>query len=251
MFDIRFYGRMIAILSQVAAICSWASTYDQALYAASALPAATGPSITVNLQEHELIQHDDWWSIDIKYPVLEGDDDFNVAVRQHVNAMADEFTRALPKTASKGYPDYGAYLKGTYAAQVLKNGVVAVLFEYSEYTPGAAHPWGTLASINYDARVRRMLALSDLFRARSGYVSRLSRFSIKSLDQRQYADKYAIRRGAGPVEKNFKVFTLTDTDLVLHFEQYQVAAGAMPSQEVVIPLTRLAPLLRRDYLPVQ
>jgi Deacetylase PdaC/Protein of unknown function (DUF3298) len=213
--------------------------------------AATYSNPAVRLQERELIQHDDWWSIDIKYPIIEGANTFNTAVRQHINATADGFRKGLPRTASKGYPDYGAYLKGKYEAKILRNGVISVLFDYDEYAPGAAHPWGVIASINYDTRSGRLLAISDLFRPGCNYVSRLSEISIHELEQHEYAEEAAIRRGAGPVEKNFGVFTLTDTELVLHFQQYQVAAGAVPSEHVSIPLTKLAHLLRKEYLAVQ
>jgi uncharacterized protein DUF3298/peptidoglycan-N-acetylmuramic acid deacetylase PdaC-like protein len=213
--------------------------------------AASYSNSRVRLQQRELSQHDDWWSIDIKYPIIEGDNTFNTAVRQHVTATADDFRTGLPRTASKGYPDYGAYLKGRYTAEILKNGVISVLFDYGEYTPGAAHPWGVMASINYDTRSGRLLALSDLFRPGCNYVSRLSEISIHELEQHEYAEKTAVRHGAGPVEKNFLVFTLTDTELVLHFQQYQVAPGAVPSEQVSIPLTKLARLLRKDYLAGQ
>jgi hypothetical protein len=197
------------------------------------------------LQERELNQHDDWWSIEIKYPIIEGDSTFNAAVLHHVRTMATGFRKGLPKTASKGYPDYGAYLKGKYTAQILKNGIVSVLFDYGEYTPGAVHPWGVMASMNYDTRSARFLRLSDLFRPGSNYISRLSELSIDDLQQHEYAEETAIRHGAGPVENNFEVFTLTDTELVVHFQQYQVAAGAVPSEQVSIPMTKLAPLLRK------
>ena len=62
------------------------------------------------------------------------------------------------------------------------------------------------------------------------------------------ADHGAIRHGAGPVESNFKVFTFTDTDLILHFPMYQVAAGAAGEQTAVIPLDKLAPLLRKEFI---
>ncbi len=198
------------------------------------------------LQERELNQHDDWWSIEIKYPIIEGDNTFNTAVLHHVTTIATGFRKGLPKTASKGYPDYGAYLKGKYTAQILKNGIVSVLFEYGEYTPGAVHPWGAMASMNYNTRSARFLRLSDLFRPGIKYVSRLSAISIHELQQHEYAEETAIRHGAGPFEKNFEVFTLTDTELVVHFQQYQVAAGAVPSEQVSIPLTELAPLLRKN-----
>lgn len=209
------------------------------------------PPANGNFQERALSLHDDWWRIDLKYPAIEGADHFNAITKQHVQAMANKFRKELPQTASNEYPDYGAYLNGTYKAQMLKSGIITVLFTYGEYTPGAVHPWGVMASINYDTRQHRVLALSDLFRPKSGYVSRLSRISIQRLNQHEYAEKAAIRRGAGPVEKNFEVFTLTETDLVLHFQQYQVAPGVVPSEEVVIPLTDLAPLLRKRYQPAR
>ena len=211
------------------------------LIAACVVPCHAGTT----LEEGQLHQHDDWWSIEIKYPILEGDSTFNAAVLDHVRTMATGFRKSLPETASKGYPDYGAYLKGAYTAQILKNGMISVLLSYAEYTPGAAHPWGVMASINYDRRSARIVRLSDLFRPGSNYVSRLSEISIHELGQREYAEGTAIRQGAGPVEKNFAVFTLTDTELVLHFQQYQVAAGAVPSEQVSIPWKELAPLLRK------
>jgi hypothetical protein len=57
-------------------------------------------------------------------------------------------------------------------------------------------------------------------------------------------DQTAIRRGAAAVESNFKVFTLTDTDLVLHFPTNQVAASVAGPQQVVISLDTLAQFLR-------
>jgi peptidoglycan-N-acetylmuramic acid deacetylase PdaC-like protein/uncharacterized protein DUF3298 len=241
--------RTITLLLPLLA-CS-GSTPAQSIDTPAAAPVPAGAQVIGNFQEHAVSQHGDWWMIDLKYPAVDGADDFNAAIRQHVNAMADKFRKGLPKTASSGYPDYGAYLKGTYTAQALKNGVITVLFDYGEYTPGAAHPWGVMASINYDTRGHRVLTLSDLFWPESGYVSRLSRISIDTLDQHEYADTEAIRRGAGPVEKNFEVFTLTETELILHFQQYQVAPGVVPSEQVAILLTDLAPLLRKRYMPTQ
>jgi hypothetical protein len=57
-----------------------------------------------------------------------------------------------------------------------------------------------------------------------------------------------IRKGAAPSEGNFEVFTLTGTTLVIHFSQYQVAAGVAGDQQVDIPLDTLAPMLRREWL---
>jgi hypothetical protein len=202
------------------------------------------------LREREFHQHNNRWSIDIKYPELADADVFNLAVHRKLDSMVSEFKKGLPPaTADKDYPDYASYINGTYRAQVLKDGVVSVLFDYSIYVTGAAHPGGELASINYDSNTHRLLALSDLFRPKSRYISRLSDIAIRSLDQNEFADNHAVLHGAGPVESNFKVFTLTDTELVLHFQTYQVAAGAAGSQDVVIPLAGLKPLLQQRFCP--
>jgi hypothetical protein len=190
------------------------------------------------------------WSIDVKYPELADAKVFNLAIHRNLDSMVLGFKRGLlPELSNKDSPDYDAYLKGTYRAQVLKSGVVSVLFDYTTYIPGAAHPGGELASINYDSNTHRLLALSDLFRPRSPYVSRISEIAIQSLDQNEYADAHAVHHGADPVESNFKVFTLTNTELVIHFQTYQVAAGAAGSQQVVIPLASLKPLLKQRFHP--
>ena len=142
-------------------------------------------------------------------------------------------------------PDYQGYLQGSYTAATLKTGIVSVLLTWEEYVPHAAHPGGFMASINYDTQTGRVLALSDLFRPGVNYLSRLSETAIARLEREEYADPSAVRRGAGPVESNFKVFTLTDTALVLHFPTYQVAAGAAGPQTVAVPLDTIAPLLRK------
>lgn len=228
-----------------------ASLGAQSINTPDAVTVPAGAPATENVQERAIKQQDDLCLIDLKYPAMDGADDFNAIVRQHVTAMADKFRKQSPKTASTEYPNYGAYLNGTYTAQVLKNSIITVLFNYDEYIPPAVHPWGLMASINYDTRQHRVLALSDLFLPNSNYVERLSRISIDTLNQDVNASEEAIRQGAGPVAKNFGVFTLTETELVLHFQQYQVAPGVVPSEEVVIPLTDLAPLLRKRYQPAR
>jgi hypothetical protein len=213
------------------------------------LPDRLGTLAT--LQQQEFRQHGNGWSIDVKYPELTGAAHLNLVIRRKLDWMVKGFKRGLPSATADimDYPDYGSYLTGTYKAQILKSGIVSILFDYSIYVNGAAHPGGELASLNYDPNTHRLLALSDMFRPKSPYLSRLSEIAIQSLEQNEYADNFAIHHGAGPVEGNFKVFTLTDKELVLHFQTYQVAAGAAGPQEVVIPLTSLTALLKQRYLP--
>jgi hypothetical protein len=203
------------------------------------------PQTVLQVQQGEMHEQGIHYSIDVKYPEIEKADQFNAAVRQAVGSLTESFRKGgMPEISAADGPTDG-YLDGSYNAAILKNGIISVLLDYSEYTPGAVHPWGVMASINYDSRTCRVLALSDLFRPGVNYRSRISQLAIATLDQNEFADHHAIRHGAGPLESNFKVFTLTDTALVLHFPMYQVAAGAAGAQSVVIPLDKLAPLLRK------
>lgn len=211
---------------------------------------ADGSQNLASMQQREYRQQGNGWSVDIKYPELTDAAPCNRAIHRKLDSMVKDFKSGLPPdTANKDYNDYGSYLTGSYRAQVLNNGVVSILFEFSTYVAGAAHPGGELATINYDSNTHRLLELSDLFRPKSPYLSRVSEISIRTLEQNEFADTFAVHNGAAPVESNFKVFTLTDTDLVLHFQTYQVAAGAAGSQQVVIPLKSLTAVLQQRFRP--
>ena len=189
--------------------------------------------------QHSEIQR---YGIRFEYPEIANAKSFNAAVHQIVDPLVRTFGS---EPSQPGNAIEQAYLTGHYTASILKNGVVSVLLEWTQYFPMAAHPSGLMASVNYDSRSRRVLILSDIFRPGVNYLARLSEMAIASLSQQEFAVVEAVREGAGPVESNFRVFTLTDDTLVLHFQTYQVAAGAAGPQEVVIPLNSLTSLLRR------
>jgi hypothetical protein len=204
----------------------------------AAVLLAFSPQSVPQVRKREIREY----GIHISYPEIANAGEFDVAVHQILDPVIAAFRKGMPRPDT---PDYQGYLNGSYTAAILKTGIVSALLTWDEYVPGAAHPGGFMASINYDTRTGRVLALSDLFRSGVNYVSRLSETAIAALERQEYADPSAVRRGAGPVESNFKVFTLTDTALVLHFPTYQVAAGAAGPQTVVIPLDTVAPLLRK------
>lgn len=204
--------------------------------------------IASRVREEVYRQSGDGWSISVKYPSIVGLHNFNAVVVRQVHATAAKFRKEFPGPASEEFSTYGSYLNGVCTARVLRNGIISVLCDYGEYVAGAAHPWEIVTSINYDARSSRVLNLADLFNRGSDYVSRLSELSIELLMQRpEVPDEQSIRNGAGPVEQNFQVFTLSDDALIVHFQQYQVAPGVVPALAIEIPLTKLQSLLRARY----
>lgn len=203
---------------------------------------ACAPFGNLKIHGRDFLEHGRNYLVDVKYPEIAGEPVFNAAVQQAVGTARKEFGHG--ETPRPGEPADN-YLKGSYKAGALKSGIVTVILNYDEYTSGAAHPWGVIQTINYDGKNCRVLKLSDLFLPGANYVARVSEIAIADLMKNEYAEKTAIERGAGPDEKNFKNFTLTDDSLVLHFPMYQVAAGAAGEQTVEIPFAELAPLLKK------
>lgn len=206
------------------------------------------PHEKYQVEKRDLQDQGPHYLIKISYPMIPADDAFNKASEEAMDLLKDAFKGALVEPDSKVDTAVGNYLQGGYEAQVLKEGVVSVLFDYDEYTSGAAHPWDVMTTVNYDARNCRVLRLADLFQPGTDYVGRISQLAIAYLEEDQYADNGAIEHGAGPVESNFKYFTLTNDSLVLHFPMAQVAPTAAGAQTAVIPFTKLASILRRDAL---
>jgi hypothetical protein len=180
------------------------------------------------------------YRVDVSYPEIAGAVAFNAAVRQIVDPLL---------ATLKNAHDLPGYLKSKFTANTLKNGTVSVLLEWEQYYRGAAHPALEMASVNYDTHEGRVLALADLFGPGVDYLPTLSRLAIAKLERQGRPQELTspewIRKGAGPAASNFKVFTLTDASLVLHFAVYQVAAGAAGPQRVVISLDTLGPLRRK------
>lgn len=208
------------------------------------LAGVSPPSIPILTRNFEKVYR--FYAMRFKYPQIQGATRFNARVREIVREATGKFRQAMGDVKEK--PQYDGYIDGKYKATVLKSGIVSVLLEWSEYFPGAAHPGGTSVSINYDSRTGRVLQLADLFRPGVDYVSRLSELAIKDLNGSVFEESVVIEHGAGPVEANFQVFSLTDTSLILHFQTYQVAAGAAGPQDVEISLTDLEPLLSKTIV---
>ena len=206
--------------------------------------------------------------VTFKYPEIANAVRFNAAVHQIVDPLVKSWAdTAKSENRDQQESTVGSSINGTYTLASLRSGTVSVLFHWTTYFAGAAHPSGEIASLNYDTATGRVLALANLFRPGVNYIKRLSDLAIESLIRQQFAlldglglrsadpdeqreNEYAViagvREGAGPVEANFKVFTLTDTHLVLHFQTAQVAHQIMGPQKVTIPLTALEPFLKKQ-----
>jgi hypothetical protein len=219
------------------------------LFAFHASAETTDCSLARNIIQRRISENYKGARISVEYPEIPGEAEFNKAVLAEVNPRvkvikqeADVDAKNPPPTGRRG--SIGSNFSVTHT----QFGTLSILISFGLDGSMSAHPWEELASINYDACQHHLLPLSDLFLPNSHYLSKLSQITINSLEAREFADLQSIRSGASAKPKNFKTFTLDDQGLTVHFQQYQVAAGAAGSTSVKIPWKELKLMLYKHYV---
>ncbi len=219
------------------------------------LPVVLRAGQSLEFEEHRISESSRKpnYRIDLRYPHLrscpanpDAAQAFNVAVKSIVQKrLAHYRAKQLPPEDSP----HGGSLALRSTVTTRRDGVVSVLFDWDCYI--AVHSNQELASLVFDTSSAEPSELSSLFRPNVDFVAVLSRIAIADLirrKERQHIDTKGearkwIERGAGPLLRNFNVFTLTDKTLVLHFVTYQVGSYVEHAWEVRIPWERLKPEL--------
>ncbi len=112
-----------------------------------------------------------------------------------------------------------------------------------------AHPNAFYRTFTFDLKTGAELSIADLFTPRSNYLTRLSAISEFELSKTlgENADIEYIRQGVTAEALNFQTFSIEGENLILIFPPYQVAPYAFGTQEVSIPLSQLAEILKPVY----
>lgn len=118
---------------------------------------------------------------------------------------------------------------------------ISIRFEKYFYGRGAAHGFRVVTGFNYDLKNAKPIKLADLFEKDTDYLKQVSDYCIADLNRRLGLDaKNTVEGGAGPLEENLKEFGFSRKHLIVYFSDYQVACYAAGTQEVKIPLKKLA-----------
>lgn len=135
----------------------------------------------------------------------------------------------------------GSYYEADYFVSLKTANLISLSFGVSTYFEGAAHGNHHTIAFNYDLAAGRVLALKDLFKPNSNYLSLISEFTIKELKKKlgPDPDEEWIGRGAGASEENYKNWNITKRGLEVTFDPYHVAYYAAGPQEVTIPYSVL------------
>lgn len=120
---------------------------------------------------------------------------------------------------------------------------ISFMFNASAYFEGAAHGQTRIFPINYDIEAKKEVSLKDVFLPLSkDYLKIFSEFSYKELTSRVERGEFEssddlITNGTDIKEDNFSCFNMKGNEVIVVFNQYQVAPYASGISEVNIPLS--------------
>ncbi len=129
-------------------------------------------------------------------------------------------------------------------------GTATVSYVYTIYADTlGAHPNAFYRTFTFDLATGAELAIGDLFLPKSDYLKRLSAIAEFELSKSlgDFMDIEYIRQGVTAEALNFQSYAIEDGNLILIFPPYQVAPYAAGTQEVTIPLSQLAEVLKPEY----
>lgn len=171
---------------------------------------------------------------------------FNKHIENIVYAASDTFKVWMKdwETISSNQ-EMGSYYEVGDSVYYASNELISVQFFEGYYFSGAAHPNNASFSVNYDLVNYKELTLNDLLK--TGWVKTISDICIKDLREQKNVPPGTeddwIQQGAGPDEKNFKVFVVTKEGLLITFITYQVGSYAEGPSEVFIPYINIKDII--------
>ena len=168
----------------------------------------------------------------ISYPYFKDYPEFNEIVKKRVEEEKEYINKA--KDLLEHEVSFGEIrTSGKY---------IGFMFNMTSYFLGDAHPSVQVFSVNYDSEAKKEVSLKDVFTPLSkDYLMIFSDFTQKELNSRVEKGELIssddfIKEGTKADEKNFVCFTLNGGEVILVFNQYQVAPYSSGISEVSIPL---------------
>jgi Protein of unknown function (DUF3298)/Deacetylase PdaC len=199
------------------------------------------------------------YSVNAEYPQIDGDsrfDGFNKEARALVNKDVAAFKSAETATDaadSGGLPaeTQNSTLDAGYDFHYANDSLISVAFTEGSYSRGAAHGNSLTQVLNYDVKSGKKIALADLFKDKSKYLSVIASYCQKELKERAKKPdamvlEELIEPGAGPRADNYRAWNITKKGLWITFDPYQVAAYAAGPQYILVPYSVLKDIIKPD-----
>lgn len=208
----------------------------------------------VSVVDQKITDNTKPFKIDITYPQISGQDNFNKKVKDIIDQKIAEFkSNSLENDAAVKKADPVSYAKYpreydlniNYKKGQIDENVASVVLEMYAFE-GGAHGGTVFTPINWDVKNQKEIKLADLFPNDPNYLKTVSDFCIKDLgnqistrmeDNGQFVkeNQQWINDGAGPKADNYSTFLINKDSIVFYFAEYQVAPYAAGDFQVTYP----------------
>lgn len=179
---------------------------------------------------------------DVAYPQLAPAE--RPAVARVNRAIREEVLRLVDGARQDAAPLAGE-VEGTFGPVLLTEDVFSTLLRATAAS-GGVRGRAEAISFAFDLRTGERLALRNLFRAGTAWLDSLAALATAALAAEHGGTEWLYDGALPPLPEAFPAFTLRPDGLHLVFPPGTVAPYAFGAPEVLLPWTRLAPLLAPD-----
>ncbi len=244
-------GLMTAVL--VLAACGSAPTVTPAT--PTVLPATPTAApvirpVTLTITAGTEVGKDPGYTLATEVPALQGLPDvqaaaFTADVNSTIQSQASDFRKWVQENAQSaaaaGFTE-GSYFDERVGLFAQIGNVASLKLVTEAYVAPAAHPYHTSTTYNFDLTDGQALTLDRLFLPGSGYLQAIADYCKSQLAGRDI-DFTDFSQGADPTADNYRNWNVTSDDLLITFDEYQVAPYAAGPQTVVVPYSTLQALM--------
>jgi len=224
-------------------------------------------SLPLNIQSIQ--ESDSFFRVQAEYPQFQtAGPDFNQEITTLISVKIDSFkkesmdswkARLDTMPADKPVPENPEepfeFIASWEAAQ-LNNECLSLLIKIY-YFSGGAHGNEEICAFNYDMLQKKKIGIEDFFDSPQEALKKISKISAQDITSQLQSRgwkiddnlKEMLNQGTAPVFENFRNFNFDSHNLIIYFQRYQVAPGAVGSLTVTIPRVVLEQQsLQSDYL---
>lgn len=240
----RIYGATAAVAAMLV-IFILPNTSETIAYSMKNIPVVGRffDVITVREYSYESEKHE----MSVKVPKIENGQD--IIVIEEVNQEAENYTEKLVEQFKKDIKDSGFYsLDATYKKVTDTEKWFTLEIDVTE-TQASGYQFRRYYHINKENG--KIVKLSDLFKEDSNYVKVLSKEIKRQMAEQMENEQvsYFIKsdevfEGFSQIKKNQGFYFNKNGNLVIAFDEYDVAPGYMGMPEFVIPKEITAPLYK-------
>lgn len=220
---------------------------------------AEGNSIGITRTTKHQVNKQTYSTVKIAYPVIKNitqSKELNAEISKVLDSIEANFKKNLGANQPlKPIPELPATVNSNtldvdYKVLYTSRNFISIRFSIYTFFYGAAHPYTTFQSLNYDIKQGKVLSLADVFKS-NDYLSFLATYSKGALTEK--LSKAASNQtepfpeGINPTSDNYAIWNFTSKGLLLTFPASQVAAYVFGPQEVTIPHSAMKDMLRVEW----